>query len=120
MFDMTPEQNGKNPFANLDSPMVRALFNDIRLKKVAEYQASKGYTVLKVDEQAFMDTFIEFKNLVRRGSFTLAQLEDDVYSRWGVQEGQVEPKEPYKKSTIGFHLNDIEVADIKEDSPKNH
>ena len=77
-----------------------ALINDARLRKIAEYQVSRGFTrgftrqvpttqdkVTKAYKE-MSDLFTEMKMLVKRGSFTISQLEDKVYKKFGITEDQ--------------------------------
>jgi len=59
--------------------------NDLRLEQLASYEVSRGLTK-GVDQQNLLAKFTEYKQLVRKGSFTLQQLEDIVYSKYGVLE----------------------------------
>jgi len=62
-----------------------AIDNDIRLEQAAHYEVSKGLTK-QYTLQDLGNKFIEFKKLVMRGSFTVIELEDSVFSRWGIME----------------------------------
>ena len=100
--------------------VVISMMNDERLMKVAEYEATHGYTKPKVTPELLQERFSEFKTRVLGGGLTLKALEDDVYSRWGVQETDRDPSDKPTKTPIGFNLHDLEVADLKEDSKANH
>lgn len=127
-----PNNNGKNPLQELldqlkqEDSVIRVQLNDQRLCRLAEYDATKGFTNMQVDPMLLQEKFQELKALVKRGSFTLKTLEDDVYSRWGIPEigrDEVLRKEAengLKPNRIkGFNIGDIEIADIPEDSPQN-
>ena len=103
-----------------DDPMVRAQLNDQRLMKLAEYAVTKGLVDLKVTPEDLQNSFTEFKALVKRGSFTLKDLEDDVYNRYGIQEGNRIAPDADEKPVIGFNVHQLDVADLPTDDPKNH
>lgn len=110
-----------------EDSVVRAQLNDQRLYKLAEYDATKGYMHMKVTPDDLQNRFLELKGLVKRGEYTLKNLEDDVYNRWGINEDPREDmlrkeKTGQIKPTIvtGFSINDIAVADIPENSEENH
>lgn len=96
-----------------EDSVIRIRMNDIRLEKLAEYDATKGYTNMNVKPEEFQDRFQKFKGLVKRGTYTLKALEDNIYTQWGITEGlpQMNRKE--------FSVDDLDVADISEDSPEN-
>jgi len=104
-----------------DDSVVKVMLNDMRIKKVAEYDVTHGYTKMDVTADQLQGKFAELKHLVRRGSFTLKGLEDNVYSRWGITEDSrnMAGKPAGTKSQIGFCMSDIKVADISNDSPEN-
>jgi hypothetical protein len=60
-----------------------AIFNDNKIMELALYHETKGMSV-KVDTQKVFDRFMEFKRYIVRGSFTLEQLEESVYSTYGL------------------------------------
>lgn len=103
----------------MDDEVVKAKMNDQRLLQLAEYAVTHGYTKSTVEPEAFQSTFTEYKSLVKRGSMKLRDLESDVFKRWGVQEDAREQVSPDTSRTIGFSIDDIEVADIPEDSEDN-
>lgn len=103
-------------------PVIQAKLNDERLSILALYDASHGYIKEDITRDTLQHKFVEFKKLIKRGSFTLKSLEDDIYSRWGIIETPREEtcnSKKIKKNKIGFNLNDIDVADMPDDSPKN-
>jgi len=108
----------------LEDSVIRAQLNDQRLFKLAEYEVTQGLVNPDVTPEAFQTRFNEFKSLVKRGSFSLKDLEDDVYNRWGVQEVSRQDPKGQEVPTIGFStdfdVSKIDVADIPEDSPDNH
>ena len=95
--------------------VVRVMMNDGRIMKAVEYDITKGYTskLTNFSGEDMQARFNEFKKLVKRGSFTLAQLEDDVYARWGIDEKpRVEMADimsnTSKSSPIGFSKSDTQ------------
>lgn len=110
-----------------DDSVIRAQMNDQRIEKVTEYELTKGYTKKDVQPEQLQAKFSELKGLIKRGEFTLKQLEDDIYAKWGISE---EPRvDALKKEQeagtkpmgrIGFNVDDLPVLDVPEDSPKNH
>lgn len=68
--------------------VMKVVLNDTRLHHLAEYEASHGYIKQKVTPEDVQKLFSEFKLLIKRGSFTLKTLEEDVYKRWGIVEDQ--------------------------------
>jgi hypothetical protein len=108
-----------------EDSVLRAQLNDQRLMKLAEYDLTEGYMRLKsATPDALQNKFYELKRKVRDGSFTLKALEDDVFTRWGIQEESrdIEMKNNPDQRTVvtGFDLNSIDVADLPEGSPENH
>jgi len=117
-----------------DDAVVRALMNDQRLMKLADYDSTHGYTRMKVTQEEVQAKFVELKGLVKNGEFTLKALEDDVYNRWGINEStrdeslRKEEGDPEAKSTpiAGFTPDGLiksvgsKVAKIGKKSKKNH
>jgi len=62
--------------------------------ELAMYQLSEGLTVPVTDRDKLYEKFSEFKRLVIRGSFTIRQLEESVYGRYGIM--------PLKDDTHAF------------------
>jgi hypothetical protein len=111
----------------INDKMLNAQMNDQRLSKLAEYDLTKGYMTIKVSGEQIQTRFNELKRIVKTGENTLKDLEDEVYERWGVDEErrmdalQKETLSPEReKSIIGFNIDDIEVADMKENDKRNH
>jgi len=99
----------------LPTPAVVAL-NDIRLRKLCEYEITKGYTNLDITPEVLQEQFKYFKAKVKSKSFTLDELEDVVYSKWGIVDNKLNNK--YKETIIsGF--SDITFAKLSEDDPNN-
>ena len=61
-----------------------AINNDNRLLDMVTYWETKGGTLNARDPNQILNRFNEFKGLIRRGSFTMEQLEDMVYSKYGI------------------------------------
>ena len=59
-----------------DDSVLRARMNDERIMLLAEYDATKGLIDVTVPVDTFREKFKEFKQLIKRGSFTLKSLED--------------------------------------------
>jgi molybdenum cofactor biosynthesis enzyme MoaA len=91
--------------------VIMAQLNDNRLSKLAEYDVSKGYTDLKVENEQIQEKFCEFKNLVLKKSSTLAELETTVFSRWGVLE-KPRVNSPLNQTTMP-DLNDVKFSEMK-------
>jgi len=62
-----------------------ASHNDWRLRDIALYHESRGMTHC-VEAEKVRDRFIEFKGLVKRGSFTIDELEKRVFVEYGIVE----------------------------------
>tara|TARA_R110000823_G_scaffold236867_1_gene362495 strand:- start:825 stop:1235 length:411 start_codon:yes stop_codon:yes gene_type:complete len=111
-----PEQDAMKNFmeqlSQKDS-VVRTIMNDQRIMKLVEYDITKGYTTTPKDNKDLQVRFNEFKKLVKRGSFTLAELEDDVYARWGIDEKprtEMPDMKPLGETSnsIGFYQTDTQ------------
>lgn len=108
-----------------EDSVIRIQMNDNRLRILTEYDVTKGHMNIKVTPEQLQSRFTEFKQLVRRGSITLKQLEDDIYSKWGINEearADIIKKEfgDEEKVITGFNIDDMKIADIPEDSKDNH
>jgi len=120
------EQNEQNPNniekmlngliggIGISEEVLLAKMNDQRLRMLAEYAASEGYTKMDIEPVTVQEKFIEFKQLVRKHSFTVMALETDVYNKYGITE-KMTPQDPTgdisnkitgmfapTKTTIGF------------------
>jgi hypothetical protein len=121
------EQNDyvKSLWKILNTPQTRAIVNDQRLLKLAEYEVARGFMNMKFSQEEVRRRFSYFKTRVLNGSQTIKELEDAVYSKYGVQEGD-ENNPASQKSSLslssskGFCIDDMKVADIPENSPENH
>ena len=99
--------------------VIKAQINDQRLLKIAEYDITQGYLKKNADPDQYHAKFFELKSLVKRGSFTIKDLETDVYTRWGVLEDARETTPKSTRNTIGFCVDSMEVAQIPEKSIDN-
>ena len=80
-------------FAQNLTPAQQAAQNDRRLQNCAAYWVSKGLTVQIPDAETLMQKFGEFKRLVRRGTFTVQDIENMTARRYGVIENEtVDPE----------------------------
>jgi len=61
----------------------KAIDNDRRIQDLVTYELTKGLTVVLDDTDA-LPRFAEYKALVKRGSFTLDELEDRVLSKYAL------------------------------------
>lgn len=61
-----------------------AIMNDQKLSDLALYACTNGLTKVCNDPEAIQNRFTEFKRLVKRGSFTIEQLENSVGERYGI------------------------------------
>ena len=126
-FNAENEQSGEDMLKHLmdqlrqGDSVLRARINDTRLMRLAKYDTTHGYMKMPIIPEQLLEKFLEFKGYVKRGSFTLKTLEDDVYSRWGIQEetrediirkalGKEQGVDNYKR-VIGFHPDNVKVAD---------
>ena len=75
-----------------------AITNDNKIYDAAMYEVTKGQTIKVGNEELFsaaLNKFIEFKRLVVRKEFSVAQLEQDIYGRYGIMDET--PLEALKK-----------------------
>ena len=63
--------------------MQRAIKNDERIFYLAMYFKTCGMTK-KAEHEKVMDCFSEFKTRIMRGCFTLDQLQNDVFDKFGL------------------------------------
>ena len=63
---------------------TEAVSNDNRIQACVMYTLSEGLTKQIKDDDALFRKFKEFKGLVRRGSMTIEQLENMVYTLYGI------------------------------------
>ena len=71
-----------------------AISNDNRLLNVARYILSKGSTIDvpggdREHKQLVWDEFTKLKGLVKRGTFTIDELEERIYRQYGIVSGTV-------------------------------
>ena len=80
-----------------------AKHNDDRIYMIALYTVTQGFTKYIEDESVTYDKAMEFKRLIKSGEFTLKQLEDDVYSKFGVMDKMEEtPLEALREMSKEF------------------
>jgi hypothetical protein len=60
-----------------------AIQNDIRLMEMALYEVTKGQTQ-HADMNQVLSKVYEYKKLIKRGTYNIDQLEDKVFSRFGI------------------------------------
>ena len=60
-----------------------AIKNDMRLMEMALYEGTKGQTS-KSTQAAITQKILEYKGLIKRGSYTIDQLEDKIFSQYGI------------------------------------
>ena len=62
----------------------QATINDNLIMEVAFYHETKGLTVPTKDFGKVYERFAEFKRYIKNGEFTLEELENKVYSEFGI------------------------------------
>lgn len=72
---------------------MTAIMNDSRLMDLAKYKCTEGL-IKDAQEQDLLDEFASMKKKVMTGKTTLAKLEEQIYSKLGVQEKVDVPKMP--------------------------
>jgi len=101
-----------------DDCVVQAILNDERLRKIAEYDLTSGYTnVQTATPEKLQHKFGELKRIVQTKESTLAELETLVFNKYGVQEGarELAPEgELQPINIIGFSPSDLKPS-TKED-----
>ena len=95
-----------------DDCVLKAILNDQRLQKLAEYDLTKGYTNMKVERDELEAKFAEFKNTVKTKRSTLAELETTVFTRWGIME---KPREQASQKEL--ELPDMSNINFAEHKP---
>jgi hypothetical protein len=63
-----------------------AYWNDKRLMDLATYYESQGLMYPIETQEQLSNRFIDFKRLIKKGSFTIDELEDRVYSKYGIMD----------------------------------
>lgn len=87
----------------------QALTNDKRLQDLVTYEITKGLTVALEDIALILPKFAEYKSLIKRGSFTIDELEERVLDKYAlvtecenkfdwVEFSETEPKKYYKEA----------------------
>lgn len=60
-----------------------AIQNDLRLLEMALYETTKGQTYC-TSQVVIVKKVTEYKRLIKRGTFTVDELEDRIFSRYGI------------------------------------
>lgn len=60
-----------------------AIQNDLRLLEMALYEQTKGQT-RNTTQESIIQKVREYKGLIKRGTFSIDQLEDKTFSRYGI------------------------------------
>jgi len=60
-----------------------AIHNDMRLMEMALYETTKGQTQHS-SQEVLVKKIAEYKAIIKRGTFTLDELEDKIFSRYGI------------------------------------
>ena len=98
-------------FSNEKTKKQEAVENDRRINDLATYAVTKGLTLSIMDHQEeLLPMFTQFKMLVRRGSFTLAQLENMIIDKYGIVK-----KEPHPLDDIVFLDEEPEPYELNGD-----
>ena len=69
---------------NASKMKKEAVKNDRLLQDLAVYELTKGLTVALVNIRETLPVFAEYKRLVKRGSFTIEQLEERVLNKYAI------------------------------------
>ena len=56
-----------------------AYWNDQRLMEIATYYETKGLMIPVKNMDSISQRFVEYKGLVKRGEFTMEEMQEDVY-----------------------------------------
>jgi hypothetical protein len=79
-----------------------AIKNDLRLMEMALYEVTKGQTNCS-NHETVIKKLAEYKGIIKRGTFTIDQLEDRVFSRFGVLDPNTQrDTELYDLPTLGL------------------
>jgi len=98
-----------------------AMRNDSRLFDVATYCVSKGLTVpidVKKIEEVHIK-FAEFKRLVKKEGMTIAQIENDVYKKYGIMNTPDENIENFLGAVAGLDKA-LRERDKRDKRNENH
>ena len=60
-----------------------AIHNDMRLMEMALYETTRGQTH-NTSQELIVKKLSEYKRLIKRGTYTIDQLEDKIYSQFGI------------------------------------
>lgn len=74
--------------------------NDQRLQDLAVYAMTEGMTKTCNNPQEIQKKFAEYKKIVKRGTFTLEQLEDHVCSVYGIVDQKSNPEFDFLNEVI--------------------
>jgi len=75
------------------TPKEETMLNDQRINDLALYAVTHGLTTICKDPMIVQNKFVEFKRLVKRGSFTIEQLEDHVCIQFGITSAKNQDEE---------------------------
>ena len=92
-----------------------AITNDNRIMEMAAYWESKGNMYPIPSAESMLQRFAEFKGLVRRGSFTMEQLEAHVFGRYGIRE----EGDGVGLNDINYLLSELDKASVDLKVKKN-
>ena len=92
--------------AKVSARRREAVDNDRRLQDLATYEITKGLTVALENLEDILPKFAEYKNLVKRGSFTIDELEDNILTKYAIVTKKESP------------LDDIEFLEEEPESIK--
>ena len=92
-----------------------AFVNDDRILQAAFYQESKGLLIKVANQDAVNDRFSEFKSLVMRKSYTIEQLEDWVYGKFGVPEKRIDGWDSLCDALRVKKENDGDIDEVDEE-----
>jgi len=83
------------------SQCKEVIANDIRLQDIIYYELTRGNTIKITNHEESLAKFAEYKALVRRGCFTIDQLEEKALFKFGIVEGN-----DHKEDEIVFLKNE--------------
>jgi len=65
-----------------------AVQNDLRLLEMALYETTKGQTK-NTTQELILSKVLEYKAIIKRGTYTIDQLEDKIFSRYGIVDERI-------------------------------
>jgi hypothetical protein len=77
------QENTPDSYNEYDSIINNIVLRDEAIYNLASYYITKGYTKKAKNMEEIIKRFAEFKMLINRGSFTLSQLQADIYIKYG-------------------------------------